>query len=93
MKTSRVAFTLPSSMAADLSYVALRFGSTKSDLVAGLLAEPLKAMREILFSTPEPLSALSPEQKAALFEGYAGMVDAAVEEGQEVSRHLRGVSQ
>lgn len=84
----RVAFTLPSALLADLSYVSLRFGVAKSDIVAGFLAEPLASMRSVLFQFPDPLDRLGEDERAALFSRFSELVGAAVEDGQEVHAEL-----
>jgi len=89
----RVAFTLPSAFLADLSYVSLRLGIPKSDIVAGFLAEPLSAMRSVLFQFPDPLDRLGDDERAALFAQFSGLVGAAVQDGQEVHEELQRVGE
>jgi hypothetical protein len=78
--SQRVALTLPSNLVASLSYVALRMGVSKSDLVASLLAQPVDAMRAALFAFPDPLDRLGSGDKAQLFATLRGLIATAVTE-------------
>jgi hypothetical protein len=61
-----VAFTLPESTIAALSYVSLRLGVNKSHLVAAFLDDPLSQLKALLFTFPDPLDRLSESDKASL---------------------------
>lgn len=89
-QTRRIAITLPVDVAATLSYVALRLGATKSDLLAGLIGEPLEQMRAALFRVPEPLDTLTPDQKEVLWSGYADMLERAMRDAETASAALQG---
>lgn len=84
----RAAFTLPDAFLADLSYVSLRLGIGKSDIVAGFLSEPLAAMRAVLFQFPDPLDRLGDDERAALFAQFSGLVGAAMNDAQQVKAEL-----
>lgn len=88
--SARVAFTLPSDLAKSLSYVSLRLGVTKSDLVSNLLSEPIEQMRAVLFQVPVPLDTLTAEERAAVMSGYADMLDAAAAGAGGLADELRG---
>jgi hypothetical protein len=77
-RNRRIALTLPAPLLASLSYVALRMGTNKSDLVATLLSQPVEAMRAALFAFPDPLDRLSEEDKEQLKVALRGMVEAGV---------------
>lgn len=87
-QTRRVAFTLPAGLAASLGYVALRLGTTKSELLASLISEPLEQMRSVLFAVPTPLNALTPEERAAVFAGYSQMLEKALADGAKLSESI-----
>lgn len=80
-QTRRLAFTVPAPLSMDLSYVALRLGVSKSDLVVSLIADPLAKMRSVLFRVPEPLDVLTPEDRDAVLASVASMLADAVAEG------------
>lgn len=84
----RAAFTLPDAFLADLSYVSLRLGVGKSEIVSGFLTEPLAAMRSVLFQYPDPLDRLGDEERAALFAQFSGLVGAAVDDAHEIQAEL-----
>lgn len=78
----RVAFTLPSSTVADLSYVALRLGVNKSALLNNLVSETVADLRGVLFAFPDPLDRLddrAKEELAGLLGGLAGRAQADAE--------------
>ena len=87
-KTKRICFTLPTTLLADLGYVALRLGANKSTLVEGLLGEPLAQLRQSLFAVPGRLDQLTPEESQMLMAELAGTLDSALSQATTVREGL-----
>lgn len=88
MSARRLAVTFPEGFAADLAYVALRIGATKSDLLAHVAGPPIAALREVLFRFPEPLGELPPEEREELEAHLGRLLCQAV---QQFSREMENL--
>lgn len=88
--TPRLALTLSPTTRRDLSYVALRLGANKSQLVDGLLSGPLASLREVLFSVPNPLDQMSADERSALLSRLASTVDSSIKDAVALREGLDG---
>lgn len=79
----RMTISLPAPVAADLAYLAYRFGKPKSELLRELLGDTLAQMRTILAAIPTPLDELTPEERSAYLLECSALLQAAVDDARD----------
>lgn len=90
MSTSmrRMTVSLPTEVAADLAYLAYRFGKPKSEVLRDILGDALAQMRLVLFQVSSPIDQLTPAERVEYLRQCSAMLDRATSEAQQSSASI-----